>query len=124
MIVILKQNSPQKKVSELIDKFHAMGVSTNVNLGHYDTVIALIGDTSRVDMDSILANDIVDTVKRVSEPYKAANRKFHPEDTVVEVGNAKIGEGYFNVIAGPCSVESEKQIIEIAFLTLVSSFYF
>jgi len=114
MIVILKQNSPQKKVSELIDKFHAMGVSTNVNLGHYDTVIALIGDTSKVDMDSILANEIVDTVKRVSEPYKAANRKFHSEDTIVEVGNAKIGEGYFNVIAGPCSVESEEQIIEVA----------
>lgn len=114
MIVILKQNSPQKRISELIDKFHSLGVSTNVNLGHYDTVIALIGDTSKVDMDSILAYDIVDTVKRVSEPYKAANRKFHSEDTIVEVGDAKIGEGWFNVIAGPCSVENEDQIIEVA----------
>jgi len=78
------------------------------------TVLGLIGNTSRVDMDLLKSLDMVETVKRVSEPYKQANRKFHPKDTVVEVGDVKIGGGHFAMIAGPCSVESEEQIIEVA----------
>ena len=76
--------------------------------------MGLVGDTSRVDMDLLKSLEMVETVKRVSEPFKQANRKFHPQDSIVEVGSARIGGGYFAMIAGPCSVESEEQIIEVA----------
>ncbi len=119
MIVILKPHAEPEKIQTLLDGLTAKGLSHHVSTGQSTTIIGIIGDTSRVDIDSVMANDAVQDVKRVSEPYKAANRKFHPEDTVVEVPPpsgepVKIGGGHFAVAAGPCSVESEEQIIEVA----------
>ena len=114
MIVILKQNPPKESVDQLLERFHSLGLSTHVSEGSYTTIIGLVGDTSRVDVDTVLANGIVESVKRVSEPYKAANRKFHPQDTVVNTCGVPIGAGHFTVIAGPCSVESIEQVTEVA----------
>lgn len=115
MILVLKQNPEKEKVESLIKMFNEQGLSTNVSEGSSHTIIGLIGDTSRLPVDLISALDIVESVTRISEPFKAANRKIHPESTVVSVdGNIKIGEGFFHVIAGPCSVESEEQVIEVA----------
>ena len=91
-----------------------MNLDVHISEGKHVTVLGLIGDTSRVDMDLLNSLEIVETVKRVSEPFKQANRKFHPNDTVIEIGNAKIGGGNFAMIAGPCSVETEEQMIEVA----------
>ena len=87
-----------------------MGITNGVGC----SILGLVGDTTAVDMDKLSINDHVERVMRVSEPYKRANRKFHPEDTVVRVGDVKIGGGNFAVMAGPCSVESEAQICEVA----------
>ncbi len=114
MVVILKQNAPKQQVNELLQWFNNCGLKTNVVVGEHTTIVGLIGDTSTVDIDNIAANDIVENVKRVQEPYKNVNRKFHPDDSVIEVEGEKIGHGNFKVIAGPCSVESEEQIIEVA----------
>ncbi len=114
MIIVLKQNPQQEKVEQLSSLLRDMGLTLHFSQGVSTSLIGLVGDTSCVDIDSIEANEIVESVKRVSEPYKAANRKFHPKDTVVNVNGCKIGEGFFSVIAGPCSVESEEQIIEVA----------
>lgn len=114
MILVLKQNPEKEKVDSLIRMLGEKGLSTNVSEGESHTIIGLIGDTSHLPVDLISALDIVESVTRVSEPFKAANRKMHPENTVVDVNGVKIGEGYFQVIAGPCSVESEEQIIEVA----------
>ncbi|WP_312643940.1 3-deoxy-7-phosphoheptulonate synthase [Hydrogenoanaerobacterium sp.] len=114
MIVILKKNPEKQKVDHLIESFKKLGLAIHYSEGTQTTIVGLVGDTSRVDMDAICANEIVETVKRISEPYKAANRRFHPQDTVVEVCGRKIGNGHFGVIAGPCSVESEEQIICVA----------
>ena len=91
-----------------------MGLGIHISDGDYQTVLGLIGDTSKVDMDLIESLDIVDSVKRVSEPFKCCNRKFHPDDMIVEVGDVKIGGGNFCMIAGPCSVETEEQIVGVA----------
>ncbi len=114
MIVILKPNPKQEQVDALISRLKAQGLSVHYSQGSYTTILGLIGDTSNIDVESIAANEIVETVKRVSEPYKAANRKFHPADTIVEVGGVKIGQGYFCVAAGPCSIESEAQMVSVA----------
>lgn len=114
MILVLKPNSEKAKVEELITSLHEQGFSTNFSEGIHHTIIGIVGDTTKVDTDTFANIDIVDTVKRISEPYKAANRKMHPDDTIVDVKGINIGEGTFNVIAGPCSVESEEQIIEVA----------
>ncbi len=114
MIVILKENPDQAKVKKLTETLEEQGLSIHYSQGIHTTIMGLVGDTSRVDMDAIEANEIVEAVKRVSEPYKAANRRFHPLDTIIEVGDQRIGEGTFQVIAGPCSVESEEQIILVA----------
>ena len=90
------------------------GVKVNTWFGTHSTVLGLIGDTQSVDIERVQANDIVDTVKRVQEPYKKANRKFHPDDTVIEVAGRKIGGGNIAIIAGPCSVENRDQICGIA----------
>ena len=91
-----------------------MGLQINDSKGSDTHILGLIGDTKAIAESWVLANPVVETCRRVSEPYKKANRKFHPEDTVVSVGNAKIGGGNFSVIAGPCSVESEAQICAVA----------
>ena len=114
MIVILKHNVPQEKKDQLISWLKNKGLTIHVSDGEFQTVIGLIGDTSWVDMDLLESLDIVDSVKRVSEPFKCCNRKFHPDDLVVEVGDVKIGGGNFAMIAGPCSVETEDQIVTVA----------
>ncbi len=115
MIVILKKSAEKQQV-ELFDSWlHSMGLETHKSIGANHTIVGLVGDTSRVDIESILALDIVETVKRIQEPYKNANRKFHEEDTVITLSSgAKIGGGHFLVMAGPCSVETEEQIISVA----------
>ena len=114
MIAVLKHGTTPAQAQHLIDWLSRMNLEVHVSQGQEITVLGLIGDTSRVDMELLNSLEIVETVKRVSEPFKQANRKFHPRDTIVEVGNARIGGGYFSMIAGPCSVESEEQIIEVA----------
>ena len=114
MIVILKPNVAHEKREQLIEWLKAQNLGVHISDGAYQTVLGLIGDTSKVDLDLLASLDIVESVKRVSDPFKCCNRKFHPEDTVVSVGEAKIGAGHFSLIAGPCSVESEEQIVSIA----------
>ena len=114
MIAILKHGTTLLQRQHLVDWLKNMNLDVHISEGAEVTVLGLIGDTSRVDMELLKSLEMVETVKRVSEPFKQANRKFHPKDTVIEVGNAKIGGGHFAMIAGPCSVESEDQIIEVA----------
>ena len=114
MIVILKQNSQQQQIDALMASIRALGVDIHYSEGTQETIMGLVGDTRHVDEDWLRASDIVADVRRVSEPYKLANRRFHPEDSVIAAGNTQIGEGRFAVIAGPCSVESESQLLEVA----------
>lgn len=114
MIIILKNGAEQNKISELKERLISMGLKLHESTGEHTQLIGLVGDTSHIDMDDLAALSIVDAVRRVSEPYKAANRKFHPADTVIKVGEAEIGGGSATIIAGPCSVESEEQIISVA----------
>ena len=114
MIAILKQGTTPAQTQHLIDWLNRMNLDVHLSEGKEVTILGLIGDTSRVDMELLSSLEIVDSVKRVSEPFKQANRKFHPADTVIRVGDACFGGGNFAVIAGPCSVESEEQIIEVA----------
>ena len=114
MIVVLKQGVAEAKRDQLINWLQDLGLRIHLSVGEYQTVLGLVGDTSRVDMDLVSSLEIVDSVKRVSEPFKCCNRKFHPEDMVVECQGVKIGGGHFAMIAGPCSVESEEQIVTVA----------
>ena len=114
MIAILKSGTTPAQTEHLIQWLKHMNLDVHVSHGHEVTVLGLVGDTSRVDIELLNSLEIVETVKRVSEPFKQANRKFHPEDTVVQVGDVKIGGGNFAVIAGPCSIETEAQIIDVA----------
>jgi 3-deoxy-7-phosphoheptulonate synthase len=114
MIAILKQNATEPQKKHLIEWFEMQGLKVHVSDGEFRTVLGIIGDTTPLDMEMIELLDIVESVKRVTEPYKSANRKFHPDDTVITIGDVKIGDGGLVTIAGPCSVESEEQILEIA----------
>ena len=114
MIVILKHGVDRETRQPLIEWLKSQNLGVHISEGDYQTVLGLIGDTAHVDMDLIASLGIVDSVKRVSDPFKCCNRKFHPEDSVVEVGDVKIGAGNFAMIAGPCSVESEEQIVTVA----------
>ena len=114
MIAILKHGTTPAQREQLVAWLRRMNLDVHISEGAEDTVLGLIGDTSRVDMELLASLDIVRSVKRVSEPYKQVNRKFHPMDSIIEIGNAKIGGGNFAMIAGPCSVESEEQIIGVA----------
>ena len=114
MIVIVKKNSDEKQLNNLISWIKGLGLEIYLSEGANSTVLGLIGDTSKVDIDLLHSLDIVETVKRIQEPYKNVNRKFHPEDTIVEVGGHKFGGKHFQIIAGPCSVESEAQIVAVA----------
>ena len=114
MIAVLKHGTTPAQTQHLIDWLKNMNLDVHLSEGQEVTILGLIGDTSRVDMELLGSLDIVESVKRVSEPFKQVNRKFHPLDTVVQVGDVKIGGGNFAMIAGPCSVESEEQIIEVA----------
>lgn len=114
MIAVLKKGTTQEQTEHLLQWLKNMNLDVHVSTGQEVTVLGLVGDTSRVDIELLGSLEIVDSVKRVSEPYKQANRKFHPNDTIVTVGSTKIGGGHFAMIAGPCSVESEEQIISVA----------
>ncbi len=114
MIAILKSGTTPQQTEHLISWLKRMDLDVHVSQGAEVTILGLIGDTSRVDIELLNSLEIVESVKRVSEPFKQANRKFHPRDTIVEAGNVRIGGGYFAMIAGPCSVESEEQIIAVA----------
>ena len=114
MIVALKPGVQKEKQDQLIDWLKGMGLDIHISTGEYQTILGLIGNTEKIDTELIESLDIVDSVKRVSETFKCCNRKFHPDDSVITVGEAKIGGGNFCLIAGPCSVETEEQIIEVA----------
>ncbi len=114
MIAILKQGTTAEQTESVIRWLKNIGLDVHVSEGKEVTVLGLVGDTSRVDMDLLSSLDIVKTVKRVSEPFKQVNRKFHPIDSVIDCSGVKIGGGNFAMIAGPCSVETEAQIIEVA----------
>jgi 3-deoxy-7-phosphoheptulonate synthase len=115
MIVVLKKGTSDEQLENLVAWLKAQGVEPDVSRGTDITIVGLVGDVSKIDTELIEALDIVEKVQRVSEPFKAANRKFHPDDTVVTLKNGtKIGGGSFVFMAGPCSVESEEQIVGIA----------
>lgn len=114
MITVLKNGATEEQKSKLIKWFEQQGLKVHVSEGEYQTILGLVGDTTQIDDELVGSLEIVEAIKRVSEPYKRANRKFHPEDTVVDVNGVKIGGGNFAIIAGPCSVESEEQILEVA----------
>ncbi len=114
MIIILKNNASPESVEKLDELLKEQGLKTNHIQGANQHIIGLIGDTSAVDMHNLYAQDCIEEIKRVQEPYKKANRKFHPDDTVIEAGGRKIGDGSLQVIAGPCSVETEEQILTTA----------
>ena len=114
MIAVLKKTATKDQIESLKGWFENKGLKVNESQGEFCTVLGLIGDTTQVDIEMLMGLDIIETVTRVSEPFKKANRKFHPEDTVVDCGGVKIGGGHFAVMAGPCSVESKEQIIETA----------
>ncbi|MBP1556694.1 MAG: 3-deoxy-7-phosphoheptulonate synthase, partial [Oscillospiraceae bacterium] len=114
MVVVLKRNPDKKQLDNLTNWIKSMGIEIHVSQGSMQTLLGLVGDTSLIDVDLIEALEIVETVKRIQEPYKNANRKFHPDNSVITVGEASFGDGSCPIIAGPCSVESEEQIIEVA----------
>ena len=114
MIAVLKQGTTQQQTAHLVAWLKRMNLDVHISEGAEVTILGLIGDTSRVDMELLASLEIVDSVKRVSEPFKQANRKFHPRDSIIHVGDVRIGGGYFVMMAGPCSVESEEQIISVA----------
>lgn len=114
MIILIKKNCEKKQYDNLIKWVKTKGVEVHVSEGESTDILGLVGDTSKVDIDLIRSLDIVERVERIQESYKNANRRFHPHDSVFEIGGHKYGGEFFQLIAGPCSVESEKQIVEIA----------
>ena len=114
MIIILKKQAEEAKINALKKEMEEQGLGIHESEGVNTRILGLVGDTSVVDMRHIMANSIVENVQRIQEPYKKANRKFHPNDTVVDVNGVKIGGGNFQVIAGPCSIETKEQITEVA----------
>ena len=114
MIAILKQSASDEAVSHIVSWIEKKGLKTDVSRGENETIIGLVGDTTKIDPFLLESMDVVERVQRVSEPFKRANRKFHPDDTIVDVGGHKIGGGYFAVMSGPCSVESKEQITFVA----------
>ena len=114
MIAVIKPGASKEKIESLLSWFQSRGLKTHVSEGEFQTIIGLIGDTSKVDIDLLEGLEIVESVKRITESYKKANRKFHPLDTIIDINGIKLGSGNFQVMAGPCSVESPAQILCIA----------
>ena len=114
MIAVLKQGTTEKQIENLSQWLRSQGLDVHLSHGKDHTIIGLVGDTSKIDADLLASLEIIDTVKRISEPFKNANRKFHPDDTVINIGDTSVGGNVFSIIAGPCSVESEEQVLEIA----------
>ena len=111
MIAILKQSASDEAVGHIVSWIEKKGLKTDVSRGENETIIGLVGDTTKIDPFLLESMDVVERVQRVSEPFKRANRKFHPEDSVIDCGHGvKIGGDQFQVIAGPCSVEGENLI--------------
>ena len=114
MVVVLNENPNPAQLESLVSWLESQSVEVHKTQGLRQTILGLVGDTAALDRDLILSLDIVADVKRIQEPYKSANRKFHPQDTVVDCGGTLLGGGNFQIIAGPCSVESREQICEVA----------
>ncbi|MBE6707463.1 MAG: 3-deoxy-7-phosphoheptulonate synthase [Ruminococcaceae bacterium] len=114
MIAVLKNGTSDNQIENLSSWLRSQGLDVHISKGSTHTVIGLIGDTTKIDEELLLGLDMIETVKRISEPFKSANRKFHPDDTIINVGNTSVGGKDFALIAGPCSVESEEQVMEIA----------
>ncbi|MDD4772898.1 MAG: 3-deoxy-7-phosphoheptulonate synthase [Eubacteriales bacterium] len=114
MVAVLKQGVSKQQVENLCVWFRGQGLDVHISEGQFHTVLGLIGDTSKIDIDLLESLNIIESVKTISEPFKNANRKFHHDDAVIDIGNTKIGGGYFRLIAGPCSVESYDQMLDIA----------
>ena len=114
MIAVLKRGTSEKQIESLTSWIESQGLAVHLSKGEFQTIVGLIGDTTRIDEDLLRSLDIIETVKRISEPFKSANRKFHPDDSIIKVDNTSVGGDIFAVMAGPCSVESEEQVIEIA----------
>lgn len=115
MVFVIRKNAPKEQLDAFVKKIEAEGFSTFLSIGTEHTVVCLIGNTASIDMERIVeTNDIVEYAKRVTEPYKGVNRTAHPDDTLIRIGDVTLGEGFFHVISGPCSVESEEQIITVA----------
>ncbi len=114
MIAVLKSGTSDNQIENLSSWLRSQGLDVHISKGRTHTVIGLIGDTTKIDEELLLGLDMIETVKRISEPFKSANRKFHPDNTIINVGNTSIGGKDFAFIAGPCSVESEEQVMEIA----------
>lgn len=114
MIAVLKQKTNERQIEGLSNWLKAQGLDVHISKGSEHTVIGLIGDTSKIDAELLESLEIVDSVKRISEPFKSANRKFHPDDSIITVDNTSVGGNIFAIMAGPCSVESEEQVINIA----------
>ena len=114
MIAVLKNGTSDKQIESLSSWLKTQGLDVHISKGSQHVILGLIGDTSKIDAELIESLEIVDSVKRISEPFKSANRKFHPDDSIINVGNTSIGGDVFSIMAGPCSVESEEQVMEIA----------
>ncbi|MBQ8562178.1 MAG: 3-deoxy-7-phosphoheptulonate synthase, partial [Spirochaetaceae bacterium] len=121
MIVVLKPNTPEQEEKDFIGHLKSLGFDVHISHGVDHTILGLVGDTSQMKSESLTVHPVVDTVVRVQAPYKRASRAFHPEDSVMRVGEgqrgvtpAAIGDGSVAIIAGPCSIESEEQLVGIA----------
>jgi len=114
MIIAIKYQTPKHKIDQLVSWIEAQNIGVHRSEGEFQTILGLIGDTSRIEFELVRGLDFVDSVTRITEPFKNANRKFHPDATVIDVNGTKIGGGNFMMIAGPCSVESSEQITEVA----------
>ena len=114
MIAVLKNTATDSQIESIVEWIRSVGLDVHISRGEYQTVLGLIGDTAKIDGDLLAGLEVVESVTRISEPFKSANRKFHPDETVVKVGDTSVGGDIFTFIAGPCSVESEEQLIGIA----------
>ena len=121
MIIVLKEGLSQEKIDDFVKGWKEKGFGIHISKGESTTIVGLLGDTSKIETESVASDEAVETVQRVSAPYKMASRSFHPADTIITCGEGQtgvnsctLGNGIIGVMAGPCSVESEEQIIEIA----------
>ena len=115
MVVLLKKDTTKEQIRDFSDQMKEFGLEAHITVGQAHTIVGLVGDSVHVDIDTLMAMDIVETVQRIQEPFKKANRRFKEEDTVITLDNGtKIGGGHFQIIAGPCSIESEEQMISVA----------
>ena len=114
MIIVFKPKAKDEDLKRVVDKVERLGLTAHVSKGEETTIVGLVGDTTRVDPKQIEVDEAVEKVMHVSEPYKLANRAFHPDDSIIDVSGVKVGGDHLALIAGPCSVESKEQVIEIA----------